>query len=202
LATQRLTAGTFGFLRSQNPAIELTGIEVHKWYREDTRKALKAGKSVWLRMNPNDVWTGLPGRYASAFWSPIHFKEQVGTMGCFIQKDHPMFSQFPTESYTEWHWWEILTKSKALLLDSLPKDFRPTLQVIDRYERNNKLGTILEAKVGSGRILISFIDFDTLDRPAAAQLETSLRSYISSEKFAPSQIVSLSEIDEIFRLEP
>jgi hypothetical protein len=184
------------------PDVSLDQIEVFKWYREDTRKALKAGKTVWLRMNPNDVWMGLPGRYASAFWSPIHFKEQVGTMGCLIQKDHPMFGNFPTESYTEWHWWEILTRSKALCLDSFPKGFRPALQVIDRYERNNKLGTILEAKVGEGRLLISFIDFDSAHRPAAAQLEASIKKYLASSASAVLQKVSFAELDEVFRLEP
>jgi len=182
--------------------VPLPDVDVFGWFREDVRAALKAGRKVWLRLHPDRAWAGIPGRFAPAFWSPIHFKEQVGTMGTLIQADHPLFAQFPTERYSEWHWWEILTRSKSLVLDALPASFRPTLQVIDRYERNHKLGTMFEAQVGPGRIFVSFIDFDTPNRPAAAQLEASIRAYLASEHFSTMQSLEIADLDAIFADQP
>lgn len=184
------------------PKVEIPDVAVFRWYREDVRQALKAGKTVWLRLHPAKIWGGIAGRFAPAFWSPIHFREQVGTMGTLIQAENPLFAEFPTEEFTQWHWWEILTRSKALVLDALPAGFRPQLQVIDRYERNHKLGTIFEATVGGGRLLVTCIDFDSSGRPAAAQLEHSIKTHLASGEFEPSQSISFAELDGLFDAEP
>jgi len=188
---------------SKSEPLPLPDVFVAPFYRQDVRWALQQGKSVWLRINPKKTWSGIPGRFAPAFWSPIHFKEQVGTMGTLISADHPMFAQFPTENHSDWNWWDILTNSKAIILNDLPPSFRPTLQVIDRYERNHKLGTIFEANVGEGKILVTMIDFDDVeDRPASRQLEHSIRMYLASKAFAPSQTIALADLDQVFIREP
>ncbi len=172
-------------------------------YREDVRKALKDGKNVWLNMHPRASWSGIAGRFAPAFWSPIHFKEQVGTMGALIDSDHPIFEHFPTEFHTDWQWWDVLTKSKAINLDALPLNFRPTLQIIDRYERNLKLGSIFEAQIGNGKLFFSFLDLDDLDsRPVARQLDYAIRRYLASDAFVPAQALSLNDLDRLFASEP
>lgn len=182
-------------------AQDLPNVDIFGWYREDVRTALKAGRSVWLRLHPDQVWTGIPGRFAPAFWSPIHFKEQVGTMGTLIREGHPIFAQFPTAGHTDWQWWDILTRSKAAILDALPPGYRPELQVIDRYERNHKLGTLFELSIGEGQVLVSFIDFDTSGRPAARQLEASIRHHLASGR-RPDQSATLAELDAVFEVEP
>lgn len=193
---------SFWVFPAQQPEFDLSGVRVFSWYREDVRDALKRGETVWLKIHPDRIWTGIPGRFAPAFWSPVHFKEQVGTMGALIQKDSPLLAGFPTEAFTEWQWWEILTRSKAAVLNGLPLDHRPLLQIIDRYDRNWKLGTIFEARVGSGRILVSLIDFETPDRPAARQLEASLSAALADGRFDPRQEVSLAQLDRVFAQEP
>ncbi len=181
----------------------LASILVAPFYRQDVVEAFAHGKNVWLRINPNRIWSGIPGRFAPAFWSPIHFKEQVGTMGTLIDADHPIFGDFPTEGHSDWQWWDILTRSKALNLNELAGDFRPLLQVIDRYERNDKLGTIFEARVGTGKLLVTAIDFEDLAlRPAARQLEQSIKSYLLSERFEPKQQISPAELARMFAREP
>ncbi len=183
--------------------VDNTDLHISQFYGQDVRKALSDGKSVWLRINPKRIWSGIPGRFAPAFWSPIHFKEQVGTMGTLIDDQHPLFAEFPTEFHSNWHWWDILTNSKAMNLNSLPLDFRPMLQVIDRYERNDKLGTIFEAQVGTGKLLVTMIDFDSLDnRPASRQLEHSIRKYLASPEFQPTQTLTLDHLDQAFIREP
>ncbi len=193
---------SFWVFPREQETVAIPDVHVARFYREDVRQALKAGKSVWLRINPRTTWSGIPGRFAPAFWSPIHFKEQVGTMGTLIDGGHPVFADFPTEGHTDWHWWDILTNSKAAILDALPKAFRPTLQVIDRFERNHKLGTLFEARVGEGRLFATIIDFDSEERPASRQLEHSIRRYLASGEFQPKQSISLAELDQVFANEP
>ena len=181
----------------------LKEIFVAPFFRQDVREALNHGRSVWLRINPSRIWSGIPGRFAPAFWSPIHFKEQVGTMGTLIESAHPAFSQFPTEDHSDWQWWDILTRSKALVLNELPLEFGPLLQVIDRYERNDKLGTLFEAQVGNGKLFVSAIDFESTEgRPATIQLERSIRAYLASDRFEPKQRLSLEQLDKMFAREP
>lgn len=176
---------------------------VFTYYRNDVRQALLNGEAVWLKLNPNRLWGGLPGRFASAFWSPVHFKEQVGTMGTLIHDAHPLFQNFPTESYTEWHWWDILTRSKALSVNALPSTYRPLVQVIDRYERNDKLATIWEAKVGPGKLFVSAVDFeDVRERPAAKHLYGAICKYLDHSTFSPDQEISIQELDRVFFREP
>lgn len=193
---------SFWVFPSTQPKFDLSGVRIFPWYREDVRQALKQGETVWLKIHPDRVWTGIPGRFAPAFWSPVHFKEQVGTMGALIQKENPLLAGFPTEGFTEWQWWEILSRSKAAVLNHLPLEHRPVLQIIDRYDRNWKLGTIFEARVGKGRLLVSLIDFETPDRPAAQQLEASLASALADGRFDPQQEATLAQLDRVFAQEP
>ncbi|HEY0865878.1 MAG TPA: hypothetical protein VGE01_00790 [Fimbriimonas sp.] len=184
------------------PDIPLESVLVAGFYRHDVRQALMEGRRVWLRIDPGRTWTGIPGRFAPAFWSPIHFREQVGTMGTLIDAGHPVFGRFPTSFHTEWQWWDVLTASKAMVLDPLPRPYTPILQVIDRFERNHKLGTLFEARVGEGRILVTNIDFDRPGRLAARQLEHSIRAYLAGNSFDPCQELTLADLDRLFEREP
>jgi hypothetical protein len=41
-------------------------------------------------------------RFIPAFWSPLHFPNQSGTLGATIDPEHPVFRDFPTSTHTEW----------------------------------------------------------------------------------------------------
>ena len=83
---------------------------------------------------------------------------------------------------------DVQNRSKAFILTETPPDYRPILQVIDNQERNAKLGSIFETRVGPGKLLVCGIDLDTdlAKRPAARQLRKSLLDYCASNKFAPT----------------
>ena len=90
-------------------------------------------------------------------------------------------------------------RSKAIILDDTPADFRPILQVIDTYHRNSKLGTIFETKVGKGKLLVCAIDLDTDadKRPAARQLKYSLMQYAAGDKFQPTHTLPIELLDRL-----
>ncbi len=165
--------------------------------------ALRQGACVWLRHGRGKPANGVDGQFSSCFWSPVHFKGQAGTTGLLIQHTHPVFSQFPTEAHSQWQWWDVVTHSRSLVINDLPREYCPIVQTIDRFTRNDKLAVMLEAQVGKGRIFISCIDFDTdMDlRPASRQLEQSIRTYLTSPDFAPYSKLTVEELDTLYLTE-
>jgi hypothetical protein len=110
-----------------------------------------------------------------------------GTLGMLCDPKHPALTRFPTEFHANWQWFYLLQNSRALILDSMPAGFRPTVQVIDNYERAHKLGVLFEARVGPGNLVVCSIDLPRLqDHPEARQFLHSLLQYMNSGLFAPS----------------
>jgi len=159
----------------------------------------------------------IAGSFMPTFWN-LQLFNQIGTLGILCDPRHPAFEGFPTEKHSDWQWADLLGnfsgansfasafgseqlgidirnragdvqhRSKAFVLTETPPDFRPILQVIDNQERNAKLGSLFETRVGPGKLLVCGIDLDTdlAKRPAARQLRKSLLDYCASGKFAPA----------------
>ena len=108
-------------------------------------------------------------------------------------------ADFPTEFHSNWQWYELLDHSRSIILDDTPAEFRPIVQVIDNFARNHKLGTIFEARVGAGRLLVCGIDLPGLgNQPAARQLLASLERYAGSEAFRPAMELPIATLDKLF----
>lgn len=165
---------------------------------EQTTKALAEGKRV-LMLTKGSMSNSLPGAFLPVFWSPVWFKGLPGTMSILCDPGHPALMQFPTQAQSDWEWYDLLNKSRALILDDLPKGFRPLVQVIDNFSRNRRLGNLLEARVGKGKLMICSIDLasDLDQRPAARQLLRSLYDYVSSDSFAPNQSLDTTVLDKV-----
>lgn len=83
--------------------------------------------------------------------------------------------------------------------DNLP--FQPIVQVIPNFYHNRKLTNLIEYTVGAGKLLICgiHIEDDLADRPAAAQLRTSLMAYMSSAAFNPHHSLEPGELTELLK---
>jgi len=170
----------------------------------------------------------IQGSFMPVFWCTRLFN-QIGTTGIFCNPKHPAFATFPTEEYCNWQWADLIgnfsaansfrvagatedvilnmkkssndvtNRSKAILLDEMPPEFRPILQIIDNYDRNSKLGTIFEARVGKGKLLVCAMDLETdsASRPAAKQLMQSLLNYVSGCQFDPKFEISVELMDRL-----
>ena len=173
------------------------------------------------------------GSFMPTFWNMRLFN-QIGTLGLLCDPKHPALAEFPTEKHSDWQWADLLgrfsaaysfevagapksyadalanyagdviNRSKAIVLDETPPDFRPIVQVIDNYERNSKLGSIFETRVGAGKLFVCALDLDTdlAKRPAARQLRKSLLDYVASAKFAPRHERSLELLKNILTTSP
>ena len=102
---------------------------------------------------------------------------------------------FPTEFHTDWQWYAILKNSYPLIMDAMPEDFRPIVQVIDNVERNHRLGLLWEARVGKGRLLVCMADLSKcMDRIEAASFYRSMLSYMGSPDFNPQMSLSAEDL--------
>jgi hypothetical protein len=177
------------------------GVLVSREWDDATKAALAAGKKVVFLPRNMHIGQSLPGQFLPVFWSPVWFPtQQPNTMGILCDPRHPLFAQFPTEFYSNWQWYDLLQNSGSLVLDETPASFRPTVQVIDNFARNHKLGNVFEARVGDGRLLVCTIDlFKQLERrPAARQFLTSLYGYVTSQQFQPSEALDVTTLDKLF----
>ncbi len=174
-------------------------VVVSRAWDDATKAALAAGKPVVLFPQTFNAKKALPGRFLPVFWSPIWFPTQrPNTMGILCDPKHPALAAFPTDFYSNWQWYELLEKSRTLILDDTPATFRPIVSVIDNFARNHKLGNVIEARVGSGRLLACTIDLPRLvDHPAARQLMKSLYDYAGSQAFQPTQTLETSYLDTL-----
>ncbi len=176
------------------PGVVLTS----KW--EDAKAALAAEKRVLLLASPKELSGAIPGSFLPVFWSPIWFKGGAGTMSILCDPKHPALKAFPTEMHTNWQWWDLLKRSKTMVLDEMPAGMRPVVQMVDNFSRNHRLGNIFEAKVGTGKLLVCSIDLrsDLQNRPEARQLLRSLLGYVGTEEFSPKQDITIGALERMF----
>ncbi len=155
-------------------------------------------------LNPDTaIIKGVAGRYTTVFWSPVHFPNQPGSMGLLIDSACKAFTHFPTETHSNWHWWDLVMRSKSMIIDSLTQKITPTVRVIDNFFKNRNMASLIEVKAGTGKLIICSMDIhtDLHKRPAAAQLRYSLIAYAASEAFNPVSELTYQEISSLFHMQ-
>ena len=170
---------------------------------DSTITYLKKGYTVIYNPETSKI-KGVDGRFAPVFWSPVHFPDQPGSMGLLIDDKHPALADFPTRTYSDWQWWDLVTQSRSVVLDDLTNKPTPIVRVIDNFFKNRNLGVLLEFKAGKGKLIFCTMDIytDLAKRPAAAQLKSSLLQYAGSPKFKPAQEISESQLSEFIVQKP
>jgi hypothetical protein len=140
--------------------------------------------------------------FSSIFWNTSWTKRQAPhTLGILCNPNHPALSAFPTESYSDYQWWDAMSHSNAICLDSVDKKIQPIVRIIDDWYTARPLGLIFECKVGKGKILVSGIDLlsKNATRPEARQLLYSLEKYMTGDAFKPTLEVSLDKIKSLIK---
>jgi hypothetical protein len=163
--------------------------------------ARKGGRTI-LVLPPKSA-KGIEGKFLPVFWSPVHFPKQAGSMGLLIDHTHPALKNFPTEKHTDWQWWSIVKRSKAMQIDSIP-GASPIVETIDNFVNNRRLATVFEAKLGKGAIIVTSIDLITPDTadgqyktgitPEIEHLRHCLAQYINSTDFNPPTSITEQQL--------
>ena len=160
---------------------------------DEAMKALNKGKKVLLSTKKETV-KGLEGKFMPVFWSPVHFPKQAGTMGLLCDPRHPALAHFPTDMHSDWQWWNLVKRSRVMVLDSIAP-VSPIVESVDNFVNNRRLAQVFEAKVGKGSLIFSSIDLLTdSNLPEIRQMQYSLLRYMQSTEFHPSTSLSESQL--------
>lgn len=163
----------------------------------EAESLLAQGKKVLF--NPDwKTMKGIEGKFVPVFWSPVHFPNQAGTMGLLCNPKHDALKQFPTDSYTDWQWWDLNINSTTLITDNL-KGGDAIVEMIDNFANNRKLASLYEGQVGNGKLMLATFDLErNLDkRPVAKQMLISILDYMNSDKFNPSLLSNFDILKDI-----
>ncbi|HSA02225.1 MAG TPA: glycoside hydrolase family 2 TIM barrel-domain containing protein [Candidatus Paceibacterota bacterium] len=169
--------------------------------------SLEAGGKVLLLLPPSRVASigmkPIALGFSSIFWNTAWTGRQPPhTLGILCNPSHPLLSEFPTDFHSNWQWWYLLSQSGVMCLDTLPKDIRPTVQVIDDWFTARRLGLVFEAKLGKGSLLVCSIDLDNQSSPVVSQFRRSLLNYLSDSKFHPRMQVTPDQVRALYTRTP
>lgn len=171
--------------------------DVHVTRRLDqqARNILERGGKVLLLADTTTLQKYIDGAFITDFWCYPMFKKYhpAGTMGLLCDTTSGVFRDFPTESHSDWQWWYMAKHSPVMVLNDLPGDLHPIIQVIDNFERNNRLALLYETRVGKGHLMVSSIDLD-VNRPEVQALRHGIFCYIASGDFQPSSKIGTTEL--------
>lgn len=158
-----------------------------------TMARLDKGENVLLLLAPGSILPEKGGDirvgFSSIFWNTAWTNKQPPhTLGILCDPAHPALAAFPTEGYSDYQWWDLVSNCNAMVLDDFPADYRPVVQLVDDWFTNRKLGILLEGKVGNGKLMVCSADLqkDLNKRPAARQFRQSILQYMASGRFNPS----------------
>jgi hypothetical protein len=138
--------------------------------------------------------------FSSIFWNTAWTHGQPPhTLGILCNPAHPALKEFPTQYHSNWQWWDAMSHSNTILLDSLANGLQPIVRVIDDWVTARPLGLITECKVGRGKLLLSGIDLltDQDKRPEAKQLLYSLKQYMSGAAFNPAAAITAEKLQSV-----
>jgi len=171
-------------------------IRIASYLDDETLQFLKQGGSVYLEPQPLEekMPESIGGQFTTDFWSIKTFPKQQGGMGMVINTNHPSLENFPTEYHTNWQWWPM-TNGRPMIL---PRHLEPILTVPDSYCNLKHMGLLVEGRVGAGRVMLSGMGLRfKQEYPEVRALINSIFVYMKSERFKPSQEISIKEISRL-----
>jgi len=180
------------------------GVTLSNQLDPTTLTVLEKGGTVVLAVPPAQVKGDARGKvelgFSSIFWNTAWTRRQAPhTLGILCDPQHPALAAFPTDGFSNWQWWYLVSRAGAMILDGLPAGVQPIVQVVDDWVTNRKLALVFEARVGRGRLLVCSINLadDAAGNPVMRQLRRSLLDYAAGDRFAPAIEVTPAQIQAL-----
>lgn len=154
---------------------------------------LKSGGRVYLTppSTPEALPHSIQAQFTTDFWSVGTFPSQEGGMGQLIDRDHPLFRDFPTEAHSNWQWWPMASR-RAMIL---PRQLNCIITEMDSYAYLRPMAKLFECRCGGGRVLVSSMALQDLQQyPEARALLSSVYRYLDSPEFAPKEELTIEEL--------
>ncbi|MDD7247869.1 MAG: beta-glucuronidase [Prevotellaceae bacterium] len=178
------------------------GIYVSDSLDAQAMKVLRKGGSV-LILAAGKISYGKEVKqyFTPVFWNTSWFKMRPPhTTGLYIESEHPIFANFPTDYHSDLQWWELANRAQVMQFTDFPQDFQPLVQSIDTWFVSRKIGMLFEANVLGGKLVMTTMDLTTdLDkRHAARQMRRSIMDYMCSDAFNPQFTIAQERIADLF----
>lgn len=176
-------------------AADPAGVFVSHSWREAQARLADGAKVLYLPRKADLAWSSPPLDTLPVFWNRLMNPAWGRMLGLWVDHRHAALAGFPTESFNDWQWTELVKGARAVNLDQLPGALQAIVQPIDDWNRNFKLGMLFEAKVGNGKLMVSSADLDSdlAHRVVARQLRKSVLDYMAGERFDPQVAVSAEQ---------
>ena len=162
------------------------------------REILASGGKVYLA--PDSTAEALPrsvpAQFSPDFWSVCTFPQQAGCMGQYIDAEHPIFRDFPTERFSTWQWQNI-AGCRAMIL---PRRMKTIIEEMDSCAFLRPMAKLFECRCGGGRLLISSMGLHALPQtPNVTALRQAIYRYLDSEAFQPEEELSFEDVENVFK---
>lgn len=186
---------------AQLPEVNTREMLVTDQLDNKTRRHLEKGGKVLLLADTANVNSDADPVFSGISWNTVWSGMPPNLLGILCDPSDPVLENFPTQFHSNWQWWDIVARSKPMVLDHLPFGFKPLVQMVPDWNNPRKIGLVFEAKVGKGSLLVTSVDLKNQmeERPVARQFLYSLKQYVNSSNFAPNAEVKLDAIAEIFK---
>ncbi|AQT69276.1 Beta-glucuronidase [Anaerohalosphaera lusitana] len=184
------------------PAVEVEmpgDVMVAESLNEDVVSHLEDGGRAVVFASNTATEKKVESKFMPVYWSLTWFPGQAGGLGHLIRDEHEALAEFPTDMHTDWQWWDIARGGHVFILNDTPFGFRPIVQPIDDFHRNNKLGAIFETRYGDGKLLVCSWDLPGKAEKslAAKQLLYSLMQYVGGDEFLPEHELDRDLLGEL-----
>lgn len=175
-------------------------------YTKEVRDTLAAGGKVLMLPTPtsSNLINSVSVRWTNDYWSSMfhgRVNDAATTMGIYLDPESPVFRDFPTESFGDYQWYNLMKNSRAVVLDDAPDELEPLVWNIDHMAYSRKLSSLFEVKVGDGKLLVCTMDIlnQMESHPEVRQMYNSLVEYVSSDAFEPKVEVTTDYLRTIFK---
>lgn len=182
---------------SNNPSVSAptTKLRIAGVFDAGAQAHLESGGDLLLAVPGKTVAGGVQLGFSPIFWNTACTQGQAPhTLGILCDPAHPALRDFPTEGHSNWQWWYPLHRGGAFVLDGLPDGLMPLVRVIDDWFTARRLGLIVEARVGGGRLLLCGVDLPAAEDPVNRQLLASLLRYMEDPDFSPTVTLTVEHV--------
>jgi len=158
----------------------------------------KGGKVLFLSGTPEKPSADLALTTVPVFWNRLMNPSRTWMVGLFNDAKHDALAGFPTENHCDFQWVNLLPKTVAMNMESLPQTLNSVVQPIDEWNRNLRLSMLFECQVGNGKLMVTSFDLSdqaTEKQPTAASLRKSVLAYMASPKFNPASKIAMADLD-------
>ncbi|MFH0797049.1 MAG: glycoside hydrolase family 2 TIM barrel-domain containing protein [Candidatus Omnitrophota bacterium] len=148
-------------------------------------------------------------RFKTVIWDRGH------NCGAFLRPSHAM-DGFPHDGFLDMQFYELVDDCDKINLDDFPVAVEPLIQGVDKATRDRfdvysyglselqpfytlrKFAYLFEIRVGSGRLLLTGLNFTGLSRnvPETCALFESLLRYVVSDAFRPAAQISPEALEQ------